>query len=364
MLKRIPLLGNVMIKRLIRHFNTPENIFSADLSQLMTIQGIGKETAANIARHQKFKSAAARALEKVLRFRFGIVTLTDAAYPKLLREIIDPPPFLTFKGTLDNRSPCISIVGSRSATSYGLSTARHLAAALAAKGFQIVSGLARGVDAMAHQGALDRQGRTIAVLGSGLNNVYPRQNRQLCDSIALTGTVFSEFTVDAQPQKEHFPVRNRCIAGLSCGTVVVEAARKSGSLITARLAGEYNREVFAVPGSIKSVKSQGTHALLKQGAHLVENEMDIIDELFHFIHENRDEHRKNGSKQKAALEKMPKNDYPILELMEPYPVHIDTLIEKSRLDCSAVTDQLLNLELEGMVQRHPGNYYSISEGKH
>jgi len=219
---------------------------------------------------------------------------------------------------------------------------------------------------MAHRGALKAKGKTIAVLGSGLNKIYPRENTSLFHSIAETGTVFSEFKVNTKPLPTNFPIRNRIIAGLSCGTIVVEAAKRSGSLITARLATEYNREVFAVPGSIKSKKSEGTHALLKQGAKLVETEMDIIDELHHFIHEKKENltprplqkqkppHYKSGKQNKSF----------IIEFLEPYPVHLDVLIEKSGMPSSQVTSQLLDLEFEGRVNRHQGNYYSISEEDH
>jgi DNA processing protein len=233
-----------------------------------------------------------------------------------------------------------------------------------------------------------------------LNRIYPRENRHLFDAISETGTIFSEFRVNCDPLAVNFPIRNRIIAGLSCGSIVVEAAKRSGSLITARLAGEYNREVFAVPGSIKSTKSQGTHSLLKQGARLVETEMDIIDELFHFIHADKrtiqkiplqkqktsqykpceqsseqtkqyeqakrggeikpGQHAKPDEQTKACKQK--KTD--IIHFLEPYPVHIDVLIEKSGMDGSQVTAQLLDLEFEGRVIRHQGNYYSISEEDH
>ena len=326
---------------------------------------INKKTIDHIRNHKKFQVKASRELEQVLSNNYKITALSEDAYPALLKQISDPPPVLTYMGSLNNTKPCISIVGSRNATSYGLSTARHLSSDLVGRGFQVVSGLARGVDSMAHKGALDNKGRTIAVLGSGLNKIYPKENKNLFFQIARTGTVFSEFKIDAPPVRERFPIRNRVIAGISCGTVVVEAAKRSGSLITARLAGEYNREVFAVPGSIKSKKSEGTHALLKKGARLVESQQDIIDELHHFIHEQKSEHdrpelQKSDS---PALERSDKNDYSLLKLIDPYPVHIDVLVEKSSMECAIVTAQLLDLELKGKIRRHPGNFYSISEGK-
>jgi len=218
---------------------------------------------------------------------------------------------------------------------------------------------------MAHKGALRANGKTIAVLGSGLKKIYPKENESLFHEIAETGTIFSEFKVNADPIPGHFPVRNRIIAGLSCGSIVVEAAKRSGSLITARLASEYNREVFAVPGSIKSRKSEGTHSLLKQGAKLVETEMDIIDELHHFIHEKKEALISPLKNQESGFHLGSSQDRPrILNFLEPYPVHIDIIIEKSGMKSSDVSSQLLDLELEGLVNRHSGNCYSISEDYH
>lgn len=305
-----------------------------------------------------FIDKARKELELVLNHHYKIVTLSEASYPALLKLIHDPPPFLTYLGKLDNDAPCISVIGSRNATSYGLSTSKNLSHRLAGKGFQVVSGLARGIDAMAHKGALKAGGKTIAVMGSGLNKIYPRENTSLFKTIAQKGTVFSEFKVNTDPLGSNFPIRNRIIAGLSCGSIVIEAAKRSGSLITARLAAEYNREVFAVPGSIKSKKSEGTHSLLKQGAHLVENEMDIMEELHHFIHIDKKRHQDGSISNQKPLHPE------IINFLEPYPVHIDVLIEKTGVACSVLTTRLLDLELEGHVTRHPGNYYSISEEDH
>ena len=363
-LREIPLLGDKLSKKLINEFQTPQKIFQASRNQLKLIDNISARTIDGIINHRKYQNIAKKELELVLNKNIKIVTFIDPLYPALLKQIPDPPAFLTYLGQLDNTAPCISVVGSRNATSYGLSTSQNLSYKLSQKGFQIVSGLARGIDSMAHKGALKADQKTIAVMGSGLNKIYPWENRNLFNEIAQKGTVFSEFKVNTDPFPSNFPRRNRIIAGLSCGAIIVEAAQRSGSLITARLANEYNREVFAVPGSIKSKKSQGTHSLLKQGAKLVENEMDIIDELHHFIHP--DNKSKNSSIQKQNLDNSKKQakQHKLIEFLEPYPVHIDVLIEKSKLDSSKVTSQLLDLELDGCVIRHQGDYYSISEEDH
>lgn len=365
-LREIPFLGNLLYKKLIDRFQSPETVLTASEAELESAGKIPAKTLYGLRHHKKFMDQAKIELEQIFKNHIHIVTLNDDFYPVLLKQIQDPPPFLTYYGTLEKELPCVSIVGSRTATSYGLSTAENLSFKLAAKGFQIVSGLARGIDAMAHKGALRAKGKTIAVLGSGLKKIYPRENESLFHAIAETGTVFSEFKVNADPVPGHFPVRNRIIAGLSCGSIVVEAAKRSGSLITARLASEYNREVFAVPGSIKSRKSEGTHALLKQGAKLVETEMDIIDELYHFIHEEKktpapasSEYPEPGSSPGRFKDRLR-----ILNFLDPYPVHIDIIIEKSGMKSSDVASQLLDLELEGLVNRHQGSCYSISEDYH
>ncbi len=371
LLREIPLLGNATFKKLIDHFQTPENILASSKEQLASIDKISSKVVAGILNSQQFLDPAKKELECIFKSNIRIVTLNDKDYPPLLRQIGDPPPILTYKGSLDLSSPCISVIGSRAATSYGLSTAFNLSYKLASKGFQVVSGLARGIDAKAHEGTLKAGGRTIAVLGSGLNRIYPRENRRLFQSIAGNGTIFSEFKVNTEPLAPHFPMRNRIIAGLSCGSIVVEAAKRSGSLITARLSAEYNREVFAVPGSISSKKSQGTHALLKQGAKLVESEMDIIDELHHFIHpasvdrKTKKTHTKPLQKENLTQYKKntPDEDI-IMQFIEPYPVHIDELIEKTRMDASNVSSILFDLEMKQKVIHHQGNYYSITEEYH
>jgi DNA processing protein len=228
-------------------------------------------------------AGAAAEIERALRQGCRLVTLTDPDFPLLLREIPDPPPFLYVRGDLAGCPRPIAVVGSRNATAYGVETTHRICKDLAGLGFTVVSGMALGIDAAAHEGALSGQGRTVAVLGSGLDNIYPPQHRRLAERIAGSGAVISEFPLQAGPEAHHFPVRNRIISGMSLGTVVVEATKDSGSLITARLAAEQNREVFAVTGSIQSFKSMGTHTLIKEGATLVENVQDIVAELGHFL---------------------------------------------------------------------------------
>lgn len=399
-LKNVPGLGNILFKRLIERFGSPENVFSASPYDLKQIRGMGTRVISGIR-----SSCVTREMEEQFRLiekqGFKIVTLTDKAYPALLKQIPDPPPYFTYMGTLEDSSPTISIVGSRRATSYGLNTAEKLGYDLAARGFQVVSGMALGIDTAAHEGALKAGGRTLAVLGSGLGKIYPRENRNLFHKIADNGAVISEFNIHAAPEARHFPMRNRIISGISTGTVVVEAAAKSGSLITARLAAEYDREVFAVPGNIHSSNSAGTHALLKQGAKLVENHEDVMEELYHMVHgvpaEESFQPTRNSSSSTliSGLEQKTGHHHPqkpvahaeqmdspissgsekthpnplfrpdeyqnkILTILEKSsPLHIDTIIEQSTFNAGTVTAALLDLELSGMIRQRPGKMFYL-----
>lgn len=359
LLTTLPGLSPRVIKNLIEQFTTPEAVLSASKAQLLSVPDISSKAVTSVLGHKEFESDAQECLARVLDSGYGVVVLNEPAYPSLLKEIPDPPTLLFYDGTWDINAPCISIVGSRNATRYGMDTAHYLAQRLTAFGFTIVSGMALGVDTAAHKGALENEtGQTLAVLGSGLDHIYPRHNRPLYCRIRQQGAVLSEFFPDTPPLPANFPRRNRIIAGLACGTVVVEAAQKSGSLITARLAAEYNREVFAVPGSIKSSKSRGTHHLIKQGARLIEHEMDIIDELSQFVHPAGNAPSHAPTKKKPTMDKIQTMVYKNLDL---YPEHIDHITASSGLTSAQVSAALLDLELSGLIVRHPGNKFSIVE---
>nr|WP_320193610.1 DNA-processing protein DprA [uncultured Desulfobacter sp.] len=359
LLTELPGLSPRVIKNLLQHCKTPEAVLAASKTQLSSVPDISSRVIKTILEHKTFESDAHKRLTRAQDSGYRVVVLTEPDYPALLKEIPDPPALLFYDGTFDISAPCISIVGSRNATRYGMDTAYYLAQRLTASGFTIVSGMALGVDTAAHKGALDNDsGQTLAVLGSGLDHIYPRHNRPLYCRIRKQGAVISEFFPDTAPLPGNFPRRNRIIAGLSCGTVVVEAAQKSGSLITARLAGEYNREVFAVPGSIKSSKSRGTHHLIKQGARLIENEMDIIDELSQFVHAENNQPSYVPTKKQPTMDKIQTMVYKNLDL---YPEHIDHITASSGLTSAQVSAALLDLELSGLIVRHPGNKFSILE---
>jgi DNA processing protein len=255
---------------------------------------------------------------------------------------------------LSDAAPAIAMVGARSATEYGLNTGRDLASHLARRGITVVSGLALGIDTAVHLGALDVEGRTVAVLGSGLGHIYPPENRRLARRIADTGAVVSELPMSAGPDAHHFPRRNRIISGMSLGTVVVEASRRSGALITARMALDQNREVFAVPGSIGSLKSAGSHHLIHQGAKLVARVEDILEEL-------PDASLAGDCADppvKASTAAISTDGQTVLAALDAYPVHIDVLARKLQLPAGSLAGTLLELELAGVVLQWPGKRFA------
>lgn len=364
-LKSVPGIGNLLFKRLIDHFGDPARIIGASAAELKTVRGVSDRIARMILSGAA-PSHLVKDMETAVAKGCRIVVMTDGEYPALLREIPDPPPYLFVRGRIPDR-PSVAMVGSRSASHYGMSAARRLSGDLAAAGVTVVSGLARGVDTAAHEGALGKTGGTVAVLGSGLGRIYPPENQDLARRIGETGAVISEFPYTADPEAHHFPVRNRIISGMTLGTVVVEAAQKSGSLITARLAAEQNREVFAVPGSIHSFKSSGTHSLIREGAKLVETVHDIIEELPLFSSRVFADKKENGERPPEALETL-KNKFnldfdelSVLKVLDSYPVHIDDILQNVSMEPGALSAVLLRLELKGMIDQSPGKLFSLNE---
>jgi len=353
-LKSVPGVGNLLFKRLIERFGTPAAALSAARADLLTVEGVGEHLAEAI-RHPSRPAGAQAEIERALRQGCRLVTLTDPDFPPLLREIPDPPPFLYVRGDLAGCPRPIAVVGSRNATAYGLETTHRICKDLAGLGFTVVSGMALGIDAAAHEGALSGQGRTVAVLGSGLDNIYPPQHRRLAERIAAGGAVISEFPLQAGPEAHHFPVRNRIISGMSLGTVVEEATKDSGSLITARLAAEQNREVFAVPGSIQSFKSMGTHTLIKEGAKLVENVQDIVAELGHFLQDDAPPRRESAPV--APRHRLTAGEAAVVAALTAYPVHIDDLVRRLAMEPGNLSGILLQLELKGIVTQLPGKLF-------
>jgi len=349
-LNLIPQIGSVRLKELLEHFDQPQAIFKASRQDLVSLLGqrLGESIAAFDVKCLKDDLAYAKKLG------IKIITCFDQDYPQLLKEIPGRPIVLYVLGSItaqDNLA--IGIVGSRRASFYGLSNAETFAAALSAQGVTIVSGMARGVDTYAHRGALKAKGRTIAVIGSGFNHIYPAENADLAKEISASGAVISEFPMDAVPLPQNFPRRNRLISGLSLGVLITEAARNSGALITADFALEQGREVFALPGRIDSVGSMGTNALLKQGAKIVTGCEDILEEL-NLTNESMKRIAPVEKDEKVACGKEESRLY---ECITQQPVAIDDLIQKSSLSSSQVLNLVLKLQLKKLIKSLPGKHY-------
>ncbi|MBF0101908.1 MAG: DNA-protecting protein DprA [Desulfobacterales bacterium] len=361
-LKSVHGIGNYLFRKLIERFHHPKSVFEASQKELIQIKGISEELANRIL-EIKISDAVKQDLELVANHHYHIVTMTDPMYPPLLRQIHDPPPFLYVYGNLSPLSQKISVVGTRGPTSYGLNVSKSLVADLVKYPFVIVSGMARGIDSSAHRAAISAHGETIAVLGCGLNCIYPQENESLYHQIAEHGAVISEFPVLAPPEPYHFPLRNRIVSGLSYGTIVVEAAQKSGALITAMLALEQGREVFAVPGNIFSPKSKGTHMLIKQGAKLVEKSQDVIDELNHLLSnsESLPVTKESVRLSDAQLSQFSDVELQVIKAMEPYPLHIDDIYRKVQIASGTLAGILLKLELQGLIVQTPGKMFNIKE---
>jgi len=362
-LRSVSGIGNLIFRRLMVRFGDPSAVFDAGTEDLLAVEGMTPRLVTRLRQAaQPTERASQRELDQALRMGCQIVTQTDAHYPELLFQIADPPPYLYVIGDTAAFKACVAMVGSRHATSYGLTTTRRLSADIARQGITVVSGLARGIDTAAHEGALQGGGRTVAVLGSGLSRIYPQENRNLCRRIADGGgAVISEFPLEAGPDAHHFPQRNRIISGMSLGTVVVEATQRSGSLITARLALEQNREVFAIPGSVNSFKSMGTHALIKEGAKLVTHVGDILEELPPLAVRPAAVPLENESPRPPAAPVLSEEAQAVLALLSPYPIHVDELTRQAAIDTGRVAGILLELELEGLVQQDPGKLFRLAE---
>lgn len=354
-LGRIRGVGGVSFKKITARFADPAAVFRASAAELADIEGLHRELIHSIANFNDWAEIH-KEIQRARAAGIKLIPFSDAAYPGSLRAIADPPPLLYVKGELrDNDSKAIAIVGSRSASDYGRRIARDLARGLASFGFTVVSGMARGIDGMAHESALQAGGRTLAVLGSGVDRAYPPEHEMLYRRISDSGAVISELPMGARPIAFNFPARNRLISGLSLGVVVVEATEKSGSLITASLAAEQGREVFAVPGEAGASRSRGSHRLIRQGAKLVETVEDIIEEIAPQLS------RRNGDAAPASARSLPENSGPaarqIFALLKETSLQVDQVIEQSGLPAAQVLQVLLDLELQGFVCQTPGKIY-------
>ena len=353
-LNLVPGIGPLMHRALLDRFGTPRAVLAAGISELQQVAGIGTKLAAAVAFARETIDAE-RELARCRELGAKLILRNHSDYPRMLEEICDAPNVLYCLGSLESRDElAIGIVGSRRSTLYGRQQAERLATTLARAGMTIVSGLARGVDAAAHRGALTANGRTIAVSATGLANVYPPEHKDLAQDIAQLGAVLSEAHLDQHPVAGMFPQRNRIISGLSLGVIVVEATRKSGALHTARHAMEQGREVFAIPGRIDSLSSQGCHDLIRDGATLVQSVDDVLEALGPLVGPLKtDDSDVVHSPRELTLNDQERE---ILNLISTEPKHIDQVLRDADIESSRVLATLTVLEMKRMVRRLPGSF--------
>ncbi|MEY2465803.1 MAG: processing protein [Verrucomicrobiota bacterium] len=355
-LNMIEHVGPVRVRQLLEHFGEAPAILNASKPQLLHVRGIGEETAESISNWEKSVDLTGE-LKRIADFGCHVLTQADENYPPSLREIYDPPIVLYVKGELTAKDKNgVAMVGSRMTTHYGIEVARKLAYQLAYVGVTVVSGGARGIDTAAHQGAMSAKGRTIAVLGTGINIIFPPENAELFERIAANGAVVTQFPFNRKADKQSFPIRNRIVAGMTLGTVVVEANLTSGALITANFATEYGRQVFAVPGRIDSPRSKGCHELIKKGAKLCEGAEDILSEFEYLFPASN---RPVGASESGVLPaiELSENEQKAYDALSNEESSIDEVIRHSGLPSSTVSVALLGLEMKRLVKQLPGKMF-------
>ena len=355
----IPGVGARTFHRLLQRFGSPGQVFTASRRTLEEIPGLKRTSIEAIKSRAVVEDSARRELGRIRELNLRLLRWGTPEYPPLLSNIPDPPALLYVKGHLaDGDQRAVAVVGSRHPSGYGLTVCKKLCVELAWQGWTVVSGMARGIDSAAHLGALEGGGRTVAVLGTGLDVVYPTENRKLYERIADSGAVISELPLGTPPDPGNFPVRNRLISGLALGVVVVEATAKSGSLITAGMALEQGRQVFAVPGPLDREGVAGPHRLIKEGAKLVERAADITEELAPMVSPSI----VGGSTRSARDEGAPavplaERERKIWDLLGVEPLHIDPIARQLGLSVAQAAEVLLRLELMGLVKQLPGTLF-------
>lgn len=355
-LNLIPNIGPVRVRRMLEVFETPGQILAAGTRELQTVQGIGAELAARIQSWQRTIDLD-RELRRIDELGLTVITLADEGYPTLLKRIYDPPLVLYVKGALADRDrQGLAVVGSRKTTHYGLSCAKKLSFQLAHAGLTIISGLARGIDTAAHEGALAASGRTIAVIGSGHGKLYPPENAELAERISQSGAVISEFPVDYPPDKQSFPLRNRIVSGWSFGVLVIEAAGRSGALITANQAAEQGRSVYAVPGPIDRPSSLGANRLIQQGAKLVLDGGDVLEDLETLFPMSPNAPQFDAVAN-PAISSLSPDERKIYAAIEDDETPMEKLIERTGLPSATVSSTLMRLQIRRLVKQLPGQYF-------
>lgn len=354
-------VGSVLYKRLILRFESPERVFKASRAELAQVEGMGPKALNAIKDFKEWKKASDEA-DKARTLGVAIVTFQDPLYPQNLKEIHDPPPYLYVKGELTaGDKVAVAMVGSRKASQYGLGETKKIARELAGKGVTVVSGGARGIDTEAHRGAISGGGRTIAVLGCGIDVTYPRENGELFEKIAENGAVVTEYPMGTPPDRANFPPRNRIISGISMGVIVMEAAKESGSLITAAYSAEQGREVYALPGSVGSSTSRGTNALIKTGAKLVEGPDDVLEDLLPYmkgyLKELDLEYGDEGVSPAVSMPSLTADELAVYGHISVEPAHVDIISGKVGFPVSKTLSVLLDMELKGAVRQISGMRY-------
>lgn len=353
----MPGVGSLTQNRIWKAFRNISDLFSTDEHSLAAL-GIPGEALA-LVRSRAYQATASEIFDWGRREGCQFLMRGGPEYPSLLEEISDPPLILYARGRMETLGkPCVAVVGTRKPTVYGLQMAQGIASDIGSRGICVASGLARGIDAAAHRGCLEGGGSTIAVLGCGIDIVYPREHRQLTEKIIETGLLLSEFTPGTSPTPQNFPIRNRIISGLALGTVIIEASEYSGSLITARLAMEQNREVFALPGNLTSPQSFGPNFLIKQGAKLVQSWRDIVEELPAEIRQEiliREDIRPCRNPELEMLSEEERRILALLKMDET--MQFDKICHTGNLNVPQLSNLLLHLEMNGWVRQLPGNLY-------
>jgi DNA processing protein len=345
---------------LLRIFDSPVQIYNADNIALSKTGILSKENISAIL-SKEYRDSVDKTIEEIYMKHIQVIPLNSSLYPNMLKNISDPPICLYVKGNLYADELSIAVVGSRRASGYGVSLAKKISSELSKFNICIVSGMARGIDSSAHMGALSVNGRTIAVLGCGLDIVYPGENKKLMDQIIENGAVISEYPPGVEPKPHHFPVRNRIVSGMSVGVLVVEAGVKSGSLITAQLALEQGRDVYALPGNVISINSQGTNKLIQDGAKLVLNAQDILDELNWFsLFDTKNVIDLNSYRNnRETFNDLDRDEQEVVELLLIESLQIDEIYKKLSIEMPLLHSVLLSLEMKGIIKRDPGGIYRI-----
>jgi DNA processing protein len=353
-------IGPVKVRALVEAFGSPEGVFSAAQAGLVRVRGIGPELAQSIITQREQVDPIAEQ-EKAAELDARLVTFVDADYPELLKQIHDPPLALYVQGTLEKKDKqAVAIVGTRQASHYGLSVADRLGYQLAKCGLVVVSGLARGIDSAAHQGALKGGGRTIAVLGSALDTLYPPENAELARKIAKQGAVISEYTLGREADRTTFPYRNRIISGMSMGSVIVEADTKSGAMMTADAALDQGRSVFAVPGRIDQPGAHGPHKLIRGGARLVEDIDDILQEFELLL--PADPLRKAAELDSLPRVQLSPDEQAVVQALFEEPLDVDSLTRRTNLPMQKLASMLLGLEMKRVIRMLPGRLVALADG--